>query len=65
MFDFLLWTVFFIALLIDGPTDIAGDPVGDRLLLSDRSNETRDPEFLRGVCAISTAWVGAVLRLTP
>jgi len=45
--------VFFIALLIDVPTDIGGDPLGDLSDCSDGPNDTRDAEVLEGVTACS------------
>jgi hypothetical protein len=60
---FLVGAVFSIALLIDYATDIAGDLVGDMLSLSDRLDGTRDPEALRGICAIPDICVGAVIGL--
>ena len=65
IFNSLLQTIFFIALLINSPTNIARDLVSDGLPLLDRLNKTRDPKFLRSVYAISTTQVGAVVRLTP
>jgi hypothetical protein len=48
-----VWAVFFIALLIDCPTDIGGDLVGDPSDCSDWPNDTRDPEALDGVVTCS------------
>jgi hypothetical protein len=65
MFASFACVVFFIALLIDCPTDVTETPVGDGLSLSHRLDETRDPHDLRGVCAIFGVCVRPALRLTP
>jgi len=48
-----IWAVFFIALLIDCPTDTGGDLIGDLSDCSDWLNDTLDPEVLDGVVACS------------
>ena len=45
--------VFFIALLIDCPTDIGGDPLGDLSECSDGPKDTLDTDVLEGVIACS------------
>jgi hypothetical protein len=53
MSDSCVWVVFFIALLIDCPTDIGGDLIGDPSDCSDGPNDTWDAEVLDGVVARS------------
>ena len=56
-----VWAVFPIALLIDCPTDIGGDLIGDPSDRSDGPNDTWDAEVLEGVVARSGSDSGTPL----
>ena len=48
-----VYAIFFIALLIDCPTNIRGDPLGNLSECSDGLKDTLDTDVLEGVIACS------------
>jgi hypothetical protein len=60
-----VWAVFFIALLIDCPTDVGGDLIGDPSDRSDGPNDTWDAGVLNGVVTRSGSDSGTPLAATP
>ena len=50
-----MYAIFFIALLIDYPTNIRGDPLGNLSKCSDGLKDTLDTDVLEGVITYSSS----------
>ena len=50
-----VYAIFFIALLIDCPTNIGGDPLGNLSECSDGLKDTLDTDVLEGVITYSSS----------